>query len=304
MKKYLILLTTCLVVTGCSLDSNMNAVENIEEQTPLTENEYEEDSTIDESKSVEQIPGIDDISVSVMNVEEEVKLEPLEVTINTLQSDYTNQDQVIVSHVSIDYPVIKNDLNIEGITKINEFFEETAQALYEENNTYATDNLEAITEESEVESTIDEVNEVPVYSEYTVSFEVKYNDYGILSILQNFSELNEGNEEANTYSTGYVFDINTGDRLSINDVLLGTNQEIAELIGTAFINSDKIEERIKNYYEEEILANTQYAEFYIDNTNLNFFYNPNMVVPYNEGMIEASLPLDSENIFKINLINE
>lgn len=299
MKKYLLLLAVCLVVTGCSLNSNKEAVETKEEVSPSSEADFKVDPKEEEIETVEQIPGLNDISVDVMNVENEVKVEPVEVTIKTLQREYKDSNGVVVSYVRIDYPVILDESNSEGIVKINEFFKETAEALYEENNTYAIDNVESVTQDLEEQSTVQYF-----YSEYDVTFEVKYNANGILSILQKFSEKYTGKEEINSYATGYVFDINTGERFTIDKVLAGTNQEIANVVGQAFLDSDKIEERVKTYYKEEILANTQYVEFYLDTENINFFYNPNMVVPYAEGTLVASLPLNTNNLLKIKLGEE
>lgn len=299
MKKYLLLLAVCLVVTGCSFNSNKEAVETKEEVSPSSEADFKVDPKEEEIETVEQIPGLNDISVDVMNVENEVKVEPVEVTIKTLQREYKDSNGVVVSYVRIDYPVILDESNSEGIVKINEFFKETAEALYEENNTYAIDNVESVTQDLEEQSTVQYF-----YSEYDVTFEVKYNANGVLSILQKFSEKYTGKEEINSYATGYVFDINTGERFTIDKVLAGTNQEIANVVGQAFLDSDKIEERVKTYYKEEILANTQYVEFYLDTENINFFYNPNMVVPYAEGTLVASLPLNTNNLLKIKLGEE
>lgn len=299
MKKIIVLMIACALITGCSITSKKEAVENMEKLPATQEDEFKEPAIADAIEKVEEIPIFEDMSVEVMKVEEEENLEPVEVTIKTLESNYTDHNGIVVSHVKIDYPIIKNELESAGIDKINEFFQDIAMALYEENNTYATDQVEAIKEEAVTDNT--STNEL--FSEYRVSFEVKYNGSGLLSILQSFSEQYYGKEDSNSYSTGYVFDIKTGDRLTISNVLSGTDQEIALLIGQAFINSDKLEDRIKNYYQEELMTNTQYVEFYIDNKNIIFFYNPNMAVPYNEGMIETSIPLNTENIFKIK-VNE
>lgn len=254
------------------------------------------DTKEEEIETVEQIPGLNELSVNVMNVESEVKVEPVQVTIKTLQREYKDSNDIIVSQVKIDYPVIQDEVKIEGIAKINAYFKDTAEALYEENNTYAIDNVESLTEDYEEQSALDDS-----YSEYIVTVDVKYNANGILSILQKFSEKHTGKKAVNAYATGYVFDINSGERLTIDKVLVGTNQETANIIGQAFLKSDKIEERVKTYYKEEIQANTQYIEFYLDTENINFFYNPNMVVPYAEGTLEASLPLNTNNLLKIKL---
>lgn len=296
MKKYLLLLATCLAVTGCSLNSKKEAIEEKEELLSSNEIDFEGDTKEEEIETVEQIPGLNEISVDVMNVEsEEVRMEPVEVTIKTLQREYQDSNDNVVSFVKIDYPVIQDELKSEGILKINEYFKDTAEALYEENNTYAIDNVESLTQNLEEQPTN------PLYSEYRVTVEVKYNANGIISILQKFSEKYTGKIETNSYATGYVFDINTGERFTIEKVLAGTNQEVANKIGQAFMDSEHVEERVKTYYKEEIQANTQYVEFYLDMKNINFFYNPNMVVPYGEGTLEATLPLSTPNLLKLKL---
>lgn len=298
MKKYLLLLAVCLAITGCSLNTKKETIGK-KEESPSSETDLKVDQKEEAIETVEQIPGLNDISVDVMNVENEVKVEPVEVTIKTLQREYKDSNGFVVSYVRIDYPVILDELKSEGIAKINEYFKETAEALYEENNTYAIDNVESITQDLEEQSALQHF-----YSEYDVTFEVKYNTNGILSILQKFSEKYTGKVEINSYATGYVFDIDTGERFTIDKVLAGSNQEIANLVGQAFLDSDKIEERVKTYYKEEILANTQYVEFYMDTENINFFYNPNMVVPYAEGTLEASLPLTTNDLLKLKLDEE
>lgn len=292
MKKLIMLMITCIMITGCSATKTQETMEDVgKTSTQKDDNtsDKEEDNAVE---TVEEMPVLGDVDVNIAK-EEEVLL-PLSISTNTLENKYYENDAVI-AHVKIDYPIIRNATQEEGLTKINQFFEESAEALYEENNTYASDNVEAMKEEF-----VDKDSE-ECYSEYLVTFEVKYNDFGYLSILENFSEYNYGMESPNIYSTGYVFQNKTGERLTIHDVLMGTDKEIAEIIGQTFISSDKISEEVKKNYKDEILASTQYAEFYIDDKNINFFYNPDTVAPYLKGTLEASIPLNTENIFKLTI---
>lgn len=287
MKKIMVFILACMMISACSVSSNEKQVEELETIPALEESENIE--------KVEEIPVFEDIAVEDVK-KEDVIIKPVEVTIKTLENSYAGSDGIVVSHVKIEYPIIQNDLGSEEIDKINIFFQDTAIALYEENNTYAIDNAQSVKED-----TTEQVAENTFLSEYSVVFEVKYNANGILSILQNFSEKYYGQEESNAYATGYVFDLETGERLSINDILSGTNQEIAQIIGQAFLESDKIEDRIKNYYQDELLSNTQYAEFYIDDKNIVFFYNPNMVIPYNEGTTKTYIPFNTQGLLKMKM---
>ncbi|MFA9375691.1 MAG: DUF3298 domain-containing protein [Lachnotalea sp.] len=293
MKKIIILMVICIMLPGCSTLESQNAVEDVA-QIPIQE-ENDIDALVEDNgiEAVEEMPSLDNIDISIND--EEKSIEPLVIEVHTLENEY-KEDDVLLARVKIDYPIIISTTGEEGLTKINEFFEESAQALYEENNTYASDNMQAIKEE-----TFSDSNPSKYSSEYLVTYEMKYNANGYLSILEKFSENNYGVTNSNCYDTGYVFNIMTGDRLAINDILLGTEEEIAQTIGTIFIDSNKITDIIKTKYKEEILANTQYVGFYIDDKNLNFFYDPNMVAPYSEGSLEASIPLNTENIFELNI---
>lgn len=296
MKRMALLLITCLVITGCSQMEKQETFEEMETALASKENEVKGMEKSDEIETVEEIPLLKDLKVTQAGVSNNQAIEPVKITIEALESNYNNNNGVLVSQVKIEYPIIKNDLNQEGIAKINDFFQETAQALFEENDTYASDNAEMVNEESYTD-----IDYKDAYSKYLVTFEVKYNANGLLSILQNFSEHYYGKEDVNSYSTGYVFDVDTGNRLAISDILIGTDEEIANLIGQTFMHCDAIAESIRNCYKEDLLANIQYVEFYIDTNNICFFYNPNMVVPYSKGIIKAYIPFNTKDIFKIEL---
>ncbi|WP_099468267.1 PdaC/SigV domain-containing protein [Konateibacter massiliensis] len=294
MKKTVMFIAVCLMITGCSFETKQNTVETIDD-LPVTQEEdteivTEEGNETDSSDA----PVLEDIIADIIK-EEPIERDPIEFTTETMENSYLDKNGEAVSQVRIDYPVIQNTSKEEGIDKINEFFREAAQALYEENDTYAADNAQELDEETASENSTADL----VYSEYKVSFEVTYNKNGILSILQSFNERYYETGAENSYSTGYVFLLSTGQRLAIGDILAGTDEEIAQLIGQAFMASEQIEDRIKSYYQEEILENTQYTEVYMDDKNINFFYNPNMVIPYQEGTLKAYIPLKTENIFKI-----
>ncbi|PXV95424.1 uncharacterized protein DUF3298 [Lachnotalea glycerini] len=293
MKRLIICMITCMMLTGCSTTVDQEVIENVDNpQTDLENtNESEDESTM---TAEDEKAASDENLTDTKSSKEISKLESVDVTIETLESQYENQNE-IVSHVKIQYPVIKNDTDNESIKEINNFFQESAQALYEENNTYALDNVEAMTEETLINNTVREY-----YSEYFVMIDIKYNENGLFSVLQNFSESYSA-ENKNTFSTGYVFDLNSGERLNISDIFIGTQEEAAQIIGQAFLNSDNITENLKNQYKEELMANTQYVEFYLEENNIYFFYNPNMIAPYYEGTFSTSIPLNSESIFKLEL---
>ncbi len=291
MRKLIMLMVICITITGCSTINTQETVEDVEE-IPVQQ-ETEEIDVSNEIETVEEMPTLEDIDVIIE--EEAVPMLPLEISVNTLENTY-EEENTVLAHVKIDYPILQNKLEEEGITKINQFFAEAAHALYEENNTYASDNVELIKEQALADN-----NSQDCYSEYSVTFEVTYNANGYLSVLESFREENYDTENLNSYSTGYVFDVQTGERLTKNDILEGTEEEIAQVIGQTFMESDKISEEVKQNCKEEIVANTQYAEVYMDDRNINFFYNPYTVAPYSEGILEAYIPLDTKELLKINI---
>lgn len=290
MKKLIMLIITCILITGCSSTETNETIENTV-QTPIQEDKNTKESIeSSEIETVEEIPELEEVDISI--TQEEEQMNPLIIATDSLENKY-QEENVLLAHVKIDYPIIQN-ATTDGLIKINQFFAESAQALYDENNTYATDNVEVIKEEAIVESNLERF-----FSEYIVSFEVKYNANGYLSILEKYSEKNNGIERENSYCNGYLFDIKTGERLTISDVFAGTGDEITGIIGQAFVTSDKIKEEVKTNYKEELLINTQFVEFYIDDKNVNLFYNPYTVAPYSEGILEAYIPLNTENIIKL-----
>lgn len=292
MKRLIMLLVTCIMITGCSVTKTQETIEKVD-KTPIQEEQTDELAVDDVFETVEEMPILDKVDEDIVG--EELQIQPLEIIISTLENQYKEED-ALLAHVKIEYPIIQNTLDDEGLTKINEFFEESAQALYEENDTYARDNVESFKEEA-----LFDKNSQACYSEYVVAVKIEYNANGYLSVLEKFSENYYGMDNPNTYSTGYVFDIKTGERLAINDILRGTDDEIAQIIGKRFINSDRISEEVKTKYQEEILNNTQYVGFYIDDNNINFFYDPFTVAPYAEGSLEAYLPLNTQDVFKLNI---
>lgn len=290
MKKFIMLMITCIMITGCSDTKTQETIEDVA-KTPIQQDSKEEELVENnEIETVEEMPVLDDVNVNIEQKEEQVY--PLEISTNTLENKYQEED-ALLAHVKIDYPIIQ-DASTDGLIKINQFFAESAQALYEENNTYASDHVEEIKEDAIVKNSLEQF-----CSEYIVSFEVKYNAHGYLSILEKFSEKSNGIEYENSYLNGFVFDVKTGERLAVKDIFIGTEEEIAQIIGQAFITSDKISEEVKNKYKDEILENTNLVEFCIDGKNVKLFYNPYTVASYSEGTLEAYIPLSTDNIFKI-----
>jgi PBP1b-binding outer membrane lipoprotein LpoB len=292
MRILIMIMVIVIMMTGCSTTQIQESIDDVE-KIPIEEVNTDEIVDNNEIESVEEMPSLD--AVEVIMEEEEAELFPLEITINTLENTYVEEDKIL-AHVKIDYPIIQNELQEDGITKINQFFMESAYALYDENNTYAIDNVEMIKEEVLADNNFNNN-----YSEYKVTFQIKYNENGYLSILESFSETNYNTSTPNIYSTGYVFDVSTGERLGLGEIIEGTEDEIVQIVGQVFMNSDKIAEEVKKNYSEEILANTQYVEVYIDDQNINFFFNPYTVAPYSYGTLEADIPLNTDNLIKLNM---
>lgn len=303
MKKLFVLLLVLLLtaMTGCSFEKSAvaNKVNNSESETEKTTENMANDTETDnygDIEVVEELPSINKITESREEDKEEII--PLDIDMKLLEYNAV-EDGINYAKVYIEYPVIKNTLSDEyydGIVRINEFFYESALALYEENKIYADDKAAQLKEEA----ALNESAKADEYCTYTITYDVTYNRNGYLSLTSEFSEYEYLMAHPNYYSTGYVFDVLKGERLQLSDILNGNTQEINAIIEESFLNNSELGIEVLEESYDEIKDNVDYVKFYIDNERLILFFDPDVVAPYAVGTVRAFADFTKEELFKVN----
>lgn len=285
-------------------DAPMNNQPNISDSESNVEEEDIEPEMNESSKEAEELsnePEEETKDYEEKKEEEEgeeennVLVEALAIQEMSLDNTY-EKDGIEVADVHISYPVIENPNLLAGIDEINLYFEENAQALYDECDVYATDIVDMYTEELDTEN-----SDVDLFHSYELTFEVTYNANGLLSVVQKYLESSTDMPRPNSYHTGYVFQVLEGTQLEIGDILLGSDEEVSKQIGQAFLSTDEMSEDTIESLESEILNNTDYADFYLEHENLCLFYDAYLIAPYTTGVMKATIPLDEPDIYKIEI---
>lgn len=213
---------------------------------------------------------------------------PLDIKTGILTDSNMNGQSENYS-LNYEYIIIENKTNNESIKKLNDLFYEDAKAAIQEYQSYATDG-----EEEAVDKIKDENNGIITYNN---KIEITYNDRGILSYINYFSENNSYKNLENNIKFSSVINVNTGMFLEINDILQGTEKNIKEIIGNAFMESETIDASIKAQYKEQIMENAYYAGFYLDDKGLRLYYDNNSTVPSFNGELAAYISYEAD-VFK------
>lgn len=142
--------------------------------------------------------------------------------------------------------------------------------------------------------------------EALADFTVNYINDKIISISVTFYTYT-GGAHGNTIKESYNFSLETGDKLSLNDLFL-ENSTYKTIIKDSIKSS--IEENSDIYFDDAIsvvdkLSNTQ--SYYLKDNSIVIYYGLYEIAPYSSGIREFEIPfssLSSELNPKFNLINK
>ncbi|MBE5963126.1 MAG: DUF3298 and DUF4163 domain-containing protein [Lachnospiraceae bacterium] len=212
------------------------------------------------------------------------------VTIRTLEDSYKTEDGKVVKTVMYERPIFEG--NSASIRKINKFYART-QAKWVK---AAKEDMKTVEEDEEYFNS-------EYFTPYSdeVKTQVTYNRNGIVCILQE-GYYYTGGAHGMPYRVAHTFDLNTGEELSLTDILSGDDVEIKNTIVSLF------EKRMKklDYVFDDALdtvkstAGTD-SQFYLGKHSIIFYYPPYDLAPYAAGYVQCWMKYTTEGKFKLDL---
>ncbi|MFY9370528.1 MAG: DUF3298 and DUF4163 domain-containing protein, partial [bacterium] len=186
-------------------------------------------------------------------------------------------------------PQLENLENTEGIAAINSYYEDFAEKYLAyavgEGGQIAQTEWDAVREDG-----------FPFHTHhYDSAAEVYYNGSNLLSVLQTDYEYT-GGAHPMQYRSAATFDITTGEKLSLADIMGGSMEEALERVydlvlaqieerkgSDDFYFNESYREDLREYYGEE--------DFYLTGDGIVFYYQIYALAPYVAGFPEFKMPL-------------
>jgi len=199
---------------------------------------------------------------------------------------YDEQDGVPLLEATIVYPQIKGRSSSYLIAKLNSYFLESKDAylhtITADGYHYAKGDKDA-SEEGEYEFE---------KHSYLQTIRITYNDNGLLSIVYDRVE-NTGGVRPNVYRTSDCFNLKSGRKLTLTDLLGPSGETIVYSVVRREIQTAEYKPGFiyyKNWKQDvEKLYNPQ--DFYITGSSVKVFYQPYTIAPYAKGVPEFDILL-------------
>ena len=217
-------------------------------------------------------------------------------TMEVYQEELNRKVKNLTVNMKIDLKWLKVDDRFPGADKINKYLAEDQR----QNIDYEKDLLEIPMEwdeeESESEAEDAEEEEWTFYRYYTSEFsEISYFDNHYLSFYQSEDDY-QGGMHGMLYRIGYTFDLQTGERLVLEDVIANNEEELKDIV--------------TKYFEKEILANPDSgyywsdapdtvreltdleSSFYLTERGIRFYFEPYLLACWAAGFQEVTVPYE------------
>ncbi len=204
----------------------------------------------------------------------------VEVEYNTVEKIVHNDNNDEIMNISVTHPVIKNQNNIEALEKINNYYIEFAQNyilnIEKEEKTFAQEDFESAKAD----------NREFIPHEYANTVELKYNGK-IVSFL-NVQYMNTGGAHPNSIQVADTFDITTGEKLTLEDIIGKNQDDVKNLVLEKVMSEIKKVEGTDDFYyyetyKEDINSTFNPADYFITNEGLCIFYQQYSIAPYVAG---------------------
>ncbi|MDE6639260.1 MAG: DUF3298 domain-containing protein [Acetatifactor sp.] len=217
-------------------------------------------------------------------------------TMEVYQEELNHKVKNLTVNMEINLKWLKVDDRFPGADKINKYLAEDQR----QNIDYEKDLLEIPMEwdeeESEAESEDAEEEEWTFYRYYTSEFsEISYFDNHYLSFYQSEDDY-QGGMHGMLYRIGYTFDLQTGARLVLEDIIASNEEELKDIV--------------TKYFEKEILANPDpgyywsdapdtvrewtdlESDFYLTDKGIRFYFGPYALASFAAGFQEITVPYE------------
>lgn len=182
------------------------------------------------------------------------------------------------------------DERYPGADRINSYMKETMDAdISYERQVYG--EVVSLREEYDVD--------FPAYSLSSDIYEIAYVDDRYVSFCQAYYEYT-GGAHGMPYRIGYTFNLQTGELLTLTDVIGNTEEELKEIVGRYF--EELINQNPEDYWDgsaDSIREWTSFdSSFYLTEEGIRFYEGPYSISSYAAGFQEVTIPY-SEFVMKI-----
>lgn len=258
------LLTVLFVLNGCTFFTTYKITEN----------------TIDKEK---EVFAVEDESEELTEEIAAPMGVPHKYTIESDEGKVLAPDGEVLATYSYSYPVfISNEGDdAEYVDSINKMFEENA--------------VDTFVSKEEFEFLIDEYIHAKDNGwtwfgpfDYSYNFEIHVDAKGIISGTETWYAYT-GGVHGNAAKESHTFDVINGKKLSLSDLLYGTDEEITEAFTNAFV---EIAEEGFTFFDdpfEVIPKELPSAQYYVDTEGVTAYFQQYQVGPYAAGFVSATI---------------
>ena len=209
-------------------------------------------------------------------------LETVEVTMEEIAQNVETEDGILLMTVKAKYPVLTADVESELIPEFNQLFQERAEQYVQ--GVLAT-YLQEGAEDNIIQRYLQLGDKFQPYG-FEFSAETTYQQNGIISFLwSQYSYL--GGAHPYTAYDGETYDLNTGEPLSLGDLLEMKDDKAYAMVeqryqGVLQAHPDDFFPEASQFVSEHI----QEIEYYLDADGVNVFFQVYDVAPYAAGRID------------------
>lgn len=217
-------------------------------------------------------------------------------TMEVYQEELDHKVKNLTVNMKIDLKWLKVDDRFPGADKINEYLAEDQRK-----------NIDYEKELLEIPMEWDDEEEWTIYFYYTSEFSgISYFDDHYLSFYQSEDDY-QGGAHGMLYGIGYTFDLQTGDRLMLKDVIANSEEELKDIV--------------TRYFEEIFMADPGYywsdapdtvrewtdleSDFYLTDKGIRFYFGPYALACFAAGFQEFTVPYEEfEMKIPVGIVSE
>lgn len=213
---------------------------------------------------------------------EQPRVETVEITMEELSQHVETEEGVLLLDVKASYPILTASVESELIPEFNKLFKERAeQYIQGVLNTYLAEDAE----DNVIQRYADLGEHFSPYV-FIFSADITHQQDGLLSLLWNqYSYI--GGAHGYTAYDGETYDLNTGEPLSLGDLLDMKDDEAYALVEQRY--QGVLQAHPKDFYSEAsqfVSENIQNIEYYLGADGVNVFFQVYDVAPYAAGRID------------------
>lgn len=204
-------------------------------------------------------------------------------------------EEVVELKIEIDLKWLQVDDRFPGAAKINECLakDQRQNIAYEKG---WLDDLITEAGEKESEEEINEEEDLTFHFSYISEFsEISYFDGHYISFYQSEDDY-QGGAHGMLYRIGYTFDLQTGARLVLEDVIADNEEELKDIVAGYFEKAIQ-ENPEPGYYWSDALDTVREwtdleSSFYLTEKGIRIYFAPYILAPFAAGFQEVTIPYE------------